>query len=327
MRWRIYLTPAATLVLVTGAVFFGACTAGGGNSEAEFEQDPAAQTAVNSAAASLRSSRAIPPETFTALKAAYDKYPDAPALRDVYKQALISREDWDAIENFLTAGGRELSTEDRVLLGQVYVKSGKYQKAAETLQPIVARNPNDLEANRLLAFAYFHLDRAGEASAALDRVWQQIIEAKRHDEVTLRGLIYLREDNFPKAIEALNTAHEIAPDHVAANNALSRAYARIGNSEKAEYHRRLTVEGQERSVREHNSGSENVRRVVELEQAWKAKEHRRVIQLARELIPGSPPPQQFVAYQYIYESSKALGDEAGAQRALAEAQRLKGSLR
>ena len=99
------------------------------------------------------------------------------------------------------------------------------------------------------------------------------------------------------------------------------------NAEKAEHHRRLTVEGQDRAVRDQLRGSDNVRKVVELEQAWKAKEHSRVIQIARELIPTSPPPQQFVAYQYIYESSKALGDDAGAQRALAEAQRLKGSLR
>ena len=327
MRQRHNLTPVAALLLIATAFFAGACTAEVANSAADFQKDAAAQSAVKSAAASLQATRAVPPEAFTALKAAYEKYPDAAPVRDVYRQALISREDWDAIEKFLTDRGRELSQADRVLLGQVYVKSGKYQQAADTLQPIVAQNPNDLEANRLLAYAYFHLDRVKEASAALDRVWQQIIEAKRHDEMTLRGLIYLREDNFPRAVEVLNAAHEIAPDHIAANNALSRAYARIGNAEKAEHHRRLTVEGQDRAVRDQLRGSDNVRKVVELEQAWKAKEHSRVIQIARELIPTSPPPQQFVAYQYIYESSKALGDDAGAQRALAEAQRLKGSLR
>ena len=327
MRQRHNLTPVAALLLIASAFFAGACTSESGGTEADFQKDPAAQSAVKSAAASLQATRAVPPEAFAALKAVYEKYPETASVRDVYRQALISREDWDAIEKFLTDGGREVSRDDRVLLGQVYVKSGKYQQAADTLQPIVAQNPSDLEANRLLAYAYFHLDRVSEASAALDRVWQQIVGAKRHDEMTLRGLIYLREDNFPKAIEVLNAAHEIAPDHVAANNALSRAYARTGNSEKAEYHRRLTVEGQDRAVREQLRGSDNVRKVVELEQAWKAKEHSRVIQIARELIPTSPPQQQFVAYQYIYESSKALGDEAGAKRAMAEAQRLKGSLR
>ncbi len=327
MRQRLNLTPVAELLLIASALFAGACTSAGVSSEGDFQKDAAAQSAVKTAAASLQSTRSITPEAFKALRDAFEKYPNASPIRDVYRQALISREDWDAIEKFLTDGGRELSQDDRVLLGQVYVKSGKYQQAADTLQPIVTQDPNDLEANRLLAYAYFHLDRIGEASAALDRVWQQIVDAKRHDEMTLRGLIYLREDNFPKAIEVLNAAHEIAPDHIAANNALSRAYARMDNTEKAEYHRRLTVEGQDRAVRDRLRGSDNVRKVVELEQAWKAKEHSRVIQLAREILPSSPPAQQFVAYQYIYESSKALGDEAGAQRALAEAQRLKGSLR
>ena len=272
---------------------------------------------------SIRVTRAVSPDNFRALRGLRDKYPNSTIVRRAYQDALIIREDWPSLESLLLSmPAAESTREDTVLLAKVYTKTGKYANAVEVLEPLAARDPIDFELNGLLGLSYFHLDQTAEAGAAFDRIWDRIVAERRIDEMTMRGLIYLRQENLPKALEVLTASYAIKQDHIATNNALSRVYARLGDTDKAEVFRALTVKGQDDAVAEQYRASQTVTRIVELERAWKEKDYSRVLQHARQMVPSSQPNQRAVLYQYIYEASKAMGDEAGAQHALAEIQKL-----
>ena len=228
------------------------------------------------------------------------------------------------MENFLNEKPlAELSAEDRQTLGKVYVKSGKYENAVETLKALAEANPNDVETRSLLGLSYFYLDKNEEAGAQLDSVWDKIFAEKRVDEITTRGIIYSRQNNFPKAIETLKKAIEINPSSAAANNALSQVYARSGDAEQAEIYRAKTVEINDQAAAETFEASRRVQQIYALETAWKAKNYTEVINLAKQILPTVVEKnQKIVLYQYLFESYKASGNEQEANNALTEAQKL-----
>jgi tetratricopeptide (TPR) repeat protein len=141
--------------------------------------------------------------------------------------ALILREDWATLEGFFAAlHGDKLTPDDRRTLGKAYVRTGKYEKAIDTLKPLAQTEPGNTETRALLAASYLYLDRPDEAAAEIDGVWEKVVSERRSDVMTTRGLIYSRQNDLPKAIETLNAALEIDPANGAALNALGQAYAR-----------------------------------------------------------------------------------------------------
>jgi predicted Zn-dependent protease len=311
------------ILLVVCPAFFAACGNAAEQEDEAVKSDAQASSVLAEINKAIRVSRAISPDNLRTLQELRDRYPNSAIVRQAYQDALIVREDWPSLESFLlSTPAADRTREDAVLLAKVYTKTGKYADAAEVLEPLAAGNTNDLEINGLLGLSYFHLDRTAEAGAAFDKVWDRIVAEKRIDEMTMRGLVYLREKNLPKALEILTASYAIKQDHIATNNALSRVYARLGDTDKAEAFRALTVKGQDKAVAEQYRASQTVTRIVELERAWKEKDYSRVLQHARQMVPSSQPNQRAVLYQYIYEASKALGDEPGAQQARAEIQKL-----
>jgi len=272
---------------------------------------------------SLRTTRSISNENFAEIRSLIDRFPTSKAVRQTYLEALIVRDDWGTLETYLTGTpSDELSPDDKLLLGKVYIKNGKYSKGLEILEPVAANRSDDFEIIGLLGNAYFHLDQPEKAGPLFDGIWERLVAEKRYEEITMRGLIYFRNGDIQKALEVLNRSYEIKPDQVAVNNALSRIYAKLGQTEKSEFHRGLTVSSLDRSVEEKYRASQNVQRIIELENAWKAKEYSRVITAARQMLPTAPPTQRVVLYQYIVEAATAIGDKATVDDARSEIQKL-----
>lgn len=286
-------------------------------------KDPNASGKLAQLSNSLRTTRNISTENFRELRSLAGRYPASRAVRQTYLEALIVRDDWGTLETYLNDPSQgELSPEDKLLLGKVYIKNGKYLKGLEILEPIAATRPDDFEIIGLLGNAYFHLDQPEKAGPLFDRIWERLVAEKRYEEITMRGLIYFRNGELEKALETLNRSHEIKPDQIAVNNSLSRIYAKLGQTEKAEYHRGLTVKSLDRSVDEKYLASQNVQRVIELENAWKAKDYSGVLTAARQMLPTAQPAQRAVLYQYILEAATAVGDKAAADEARSEIQKL-----
>ncbi len=286
--------------------------------------DPEAKAVLNQAGLEIKSSRSISPENFEKLKAVYEKYPDVKAVKDIYKAALIIRDDLTSLENFLTEDNLpELSADDRKNLARLYIKNGKYEKASEVLNSLIKENPNDVEVRGLNGLTLFNLGKLDEAGKEFDSVWDAIVKNKMAEEIATRGIIYYRQNNMPKAVETLEKALAADPGYISANYTLSRIYAEKGDTEKAEFYRKKTDEMQDRQKAETFAKSKAVKLSLELQKAWQEKRYQEVINLANQMLPTVADKQQkTILYQYLFESYKALGQPDEAEKARQAAQKL-----
>lgn len=272
----------------------------------------------------LTTSQPLQPNDFDSLKKIYEKYPKDAQVRNLYKSALIVRKDWTSLENFIKEiPENERSREDRINLARVYLRLGRHQDLIDFAKPLAEKDKTDVEFNSLLGFGYFYLGQTDEAAKYLDTVWGKILSEKRADEITTRGLIYFRQNNFPKAIEILEKSLEINPQNATATNALSRIYAAQNNPEKAEEFRKKTTELHEKTEESESMAMRRVNVYYDLQTAWNEKKYAEVIELAQKILPEADEKNKPALYQFIAESYKALGKPEEARSALLELEKLK----
>jgi tetratricopeptide (TPR) repeat protein len=272
----------------------------------------------------LTTGQPLTPADFESLKKIFEKYPKDSQVRNIYQSALVKREDWISLEKFIgEIPPNELSRSDQLNLAKVYLKLGRYQDLIDLMKPLAEATPNDTDFNSLLSFGYFYLGQNEEAARHLDLVWNKLLKEKRADEITTRGMIYFRQNNYPKAIEVLEKAIEINSQNATATNTLSRIYAAQNNAEKAEEFRKKTAEIHQKGEEFEAKAIQNVEMIYKLQTAWKEKNYSEVIELAQKILPESDEKNKAALYQYIAESYKALGKNVEAKAALAELQKLK----
>lgn len=261
---------------------------------------------------------------FESIKKIYEKYPQDLQVRNVYQSALVKREDWVSLEKFIgTIPANERSRSDQLNLAKVYLKLGRYQDLVDLIKPLAEATPTDADFNGLLSFGYFYLGQNNEAAKHLDLIWEELLQKKRTDEITTRGMIYFRQNDYPKAIATLEKAIEINPDNATATNTLSRIYAAQNNSEKAEEFRKKTEEIHQKGEEFEAKSIQNVELIYQLQTAWKEKRYSEVIELAQKILPESDEKNKPALYQYLAESYKALGKNKEANAALVELEKLK----
>lgn len=272
----------------------------------------------------LTTGQPLPPSDFESLKMIYEKHPQDSQVRNVYQSALVKREDWVSLEKFIDEIPVDVrSRSDQLNLAKVYLKLGRYQNLVDLIKPLAESNKYDLDFNGLMSFGYFYLGQNDEAAKHLDLVWEKLLQEKRADEITTRGMIYFRQNNFPKAIEVLEKSLEINPNNATATNTLSRIYTAQNNLEKAEQFRRKTTEIHQKGEEFEAKAIQNVEKIYKLQTAWKEKKYSEVIELAQKILPESEEKNKPVLYQYIAESYKALGKYEEAKAALVELEKLK----
>ena len=174
----------------------------------------------------------------------------------------------------------------------------------------------------LLGQAEFYLGNVSEAVKNFETVLPQLIEQKRGDDLTILGTAYHRQGSNAKAIETLRSAVGIAPDSIAATSALARIYAAAGDVANAEAARMRLEELSARLGEQERRKSRQVALFYQLEDAYAAKDHDRVISLVNQIRPEADPPTLAMLHQYLAAAYKAQGREADANRELEEAARL-----
>jgi len=269
------------------------------------------------------SSKIILVSDYESLKNLRAKYPASVDVRQTFQAALILRNDWEALEKFLTEIPQEQRTKTgQIELTKVYIKQGKTAEAANVIEPMTVAAPNDAELNALAGQAFFFTGQYDKAASCLDRVWNDLISKKSVDEMTVRGLIYFYQGNNQRAVEVLEQALKIDPQSVPAANALSRVYSAQGDREKAETYRTQAEQLTKAKHEEEKRQSALVKYGYELEDAWKAKSYDAVIRIAQEMMAFADNNTKIVLYQYQAQAYQALGKTAEAQSALNEAAKL-----
>ncbi|MBK7706725.1 MAG: tetratricopeptide repeat protein [Acidobacteria bacterium] len=311
-------TVAAAAALLTG------CEPASNKDSAALKKDQVSAGQLSQIINGLNATASISVEAFATLKSIRQKYPQAPEVRETYKNALIVRSDWGALETLLTENPVDkMPVKERELLGKVYMKAGKLESAAAILKSLATESPNNLEVRSMLAGSYNLLGRYDEAGAEIDAVWERVLSERHVDSIIVRGSIFVNQNQLAKAEAAFVKALELAPDNSETTNNLSRLYGRLGNVEKAEVYRKKTTELHKKAGEAELLALRRVEKIYAIDNAWKAKNFSEVIRIANEMLPTTDKAnEKIILYQYLYESNKALGNQNEAQSALAEAQKL-----
>ena len=289
--------------------------------ETAFENDALAKQTVNQATLKISKGQKVTPADFAEIKSVYEKYPQSKSVREIYRTALIAREDWNALQEFLEKLPDAEKTEaDKLNLGKTYFKLGKYDKSAEVLKEF--ENSENTEAKSILANAYFKAGKNAEAKTLLDKDWEKIVSEKRVDEMTVRGMIYFYEKDNSKAIEILQKVLEIRPDSIPAANGLSRIYASQGDSAKAEEYLTKVQDAYDKMTADERRKTNYVEKIYKLQEAYKAKRFQEVINIANEILPEADAKNKAALYQFLYNSHKALGQQEEAQEVLVKAREM-----
>ncbi|QQS41000.1 MAG: tetratricopeptide repeat protein [Acidobacteriota bacterium] len=314
MKTRPAIMCAAALAAAL-SVLLAACAGTG-----SFESDPSAISTVEALAKKMNSGAKLTPAEFESIKAVHEKYPASNRGVEVYRQALTQREDWLSLEKVLTESASTATEEDKLLLGKVYMKLGKYAEARDTFAKM--DSPPDVERASMLASAYFHTGENKKAAETLDSVWKEIVAQKYTDALVLRGLLHFYEQNNDKAIEILESVTANEPGSIAAHNALARVYAQAGNAEKAAYHSKAVEEAYKALTEKTGRQGRMVDKMFRLQEAYKAGRHEEVIEIASSIVDSADPRNKAALYGLLANSYKALGMSAKAQEAADKARQL-----
>ena len=286
--------------------------------ESALKNDRRALQTINQVNASLQTEQRLSPELFESLKQVYERYPDAASAHEAYRSALILRKDWAALVEFLQRKPwSTLTVDDKLNLVKAMIKLGRYNGAAEALAPLASQN--NFEAKTLLANAYFHLGRYDEAKTLLDESWQEILNEKKVDEITIRGMIYFYQQENDLALQTLNKAIEMNPDYSPALNGVSRVYAAKGDQIKADENLKRVQKVYDKGTAEQVRGTRLVELNQKLKEAYEAKRFQETIEIANEMLPEADAKDKAILYQFQYYSYLALGKQKEAQDALNKA--------
>ena len=193
----------------------------------------------------------------------------------------------------------------------------------QTVNPLLEKDPSNIELVSLSGASLFYLGRYDEAAGQLDKVWNELIAARKADEMTIRAMIWFYQKNYDKALEILNQAVQMDPDNIPAFNALVRVYGALGNNAKAEEYAQKVQLGFDRMTAESQKKIRFVENAKKLEEAFQAKRFEEVVTLAKSMIPEAEAANKYALYQYLANAYQALGKTAEARDALAEAEKLK----
>lgn len=300
------------------ALAFASCQ----SNDQALENDGPATAEINRVLTVMNTGQKISQEDIDSLQKINEKYPGVKKSQEALHAALISRQDWAALEKFYAAkkSAGEFTVEDQANLGKVYINLGHFADAVETLVPL--KDGGNVEMVTLLANAYFQLGRYDEAKELLDGNWEKILAEKRIAAMVTRGMIYFYQADKDRAITVLEKAHEIEPENIAAGNGLSRVYSAMGNQEKADEYIEKVQNTFNRMTAEEQAKTRFVSQIYKLQEAYQAGRHQEVVIIAERLIPQADPRNKQALYQYLYKSYQALGKPKEAQESLTKAQQM-----
>ncbi len=261
---------------------------------------------------------------FESLKTIRQKYPRATKVKEIYVSALIKREDWQAlVDLFKSEPEVTLSSADEANLARAYFRLGRFADVVSSTEPLVEKDPENIDLATLLAGGYYNTGTFDKADALLAKFWTRIESERRVSEMTLRALIFSRQGKDEESRALLERVIALQPENVTALNALSRSYFANGEVARGEEFRKRTQDAQAKNTAEENRALRKVQLIYELQDKWNQQQYADVIVLARQALVVSDARTKPVLYQYIAESHTRLGQTEAAKAAIQEMNQLK----
>lgn len=301
-----------------------ACQGGAERDKDLLTKDKTAMADLQAINRDLQTQKLITPENFAKLKDLRIKYPDSEDVEKTFVAALADREDWEVLEELLaskTVTAR--SRDDNVLLAKVLVKRAKYAEGLDQLRQLGIADSKDVELRSISALANFNLGKLNEAAADLDAVWDAVMAQKRVADINLKGMIQFRNGQYDQAVATLEKSLAFSPNDPATNNMMSRTYAAMGKAELADKYRMLGETSRNKNTLDETNKLRFVSLGKKLQAAWTDKRYSEVVELAEQILPLADVANKIPVLQYLAESHKALGNQAAANAAMLEIEKLK----
>jgi len=131
------------------------------------------------------------------------------------------------------------------LLAQIEIDSGRWQSAAQYLQPLYASHPEMPQAREMMA--YWHLRAGSEAESKNDATEAErqyragvAIDPRQAELQAKLGTLCLLQGRFADALEPLEAFHRLQPENPQGSLFLGQAYAAAGRQQEA---RQILTEG------------------------------------------------------------------------------------
>lgn len=138
----------------------------------------------------------------------------------------------------------EIENENNVKakLGQVksLIKLDKVDEAKSELRTILEKNPANQEALFLLGIVYFNEHEYDTAFDYLQRC-VKVDESVMPEAHNFLGYVLIEQGKFQQGIRELERAIEIKPDYIHPHYNLARAYAQLGQPNRAIHHLKICV--------------------------------------------------------------------------------------
>jgi tetratricopeptide (TPR) repeat protein len=140
------------------------------------------------------------------------------------------------------------------LLAQVEIDSGRWESAAQYLQPLYESHPEMPQARRLMAYWQLCAGMAAEKQqdlAAAEKHYREGVAIDRnHPDLQARlGTLCLIQGRFPEAVGPLEAYHRLQPDIAQSSLFLGQVYAAMGRRDEA---RQILTAGAEIAERNGN---------------------------------------------------------------------------
>jgi tetratricopeptide (TPR) repeat protein len=176
-------------------------------------------------AAGERAIKANPtnPEANWILGSLYARMSEMPNTREADRRTYAER----AITN-LEKANRNAHPSVPTMLGRLYISTGQYDKAVAMLAPMVADQPDQIEAVAMLAEAYQATDRDTEAIALLEKSVEDAPEL-----YSTLGQVYQDAGRWNDAARAFAGAVEERPQSLPLRSQLATALLNVGQAQRA----------------------------------------------------------------------------------------------
>ena len=301
----------ATIFL--GLSLLSACSASA-DDQALLRDAQAART-VRELRASLSQPGPLPPADYEQIEALRERFAQSALLEDTWRQALVKRADWAALEAALTQEPvAELSPEALQQLAESLEQQGKYTRLRELLaqRPDAGTQP---QLRRWLAQAQLETGELTAAAALLDRHASEIESHKDVDAMLLRALIHQRAGELDAAIQRLQGVLAVSPGHKTALNLMARIHFGRGENELAQRYSDLARQLQAQQTAQTQHQLALVSRVNDLKRQWAAEDFEAVIASAQAALPMADNTLRKPLLEYLVQANLRLGRQAEAQAA------------